>query len=113
MKIAVCGARGRAGSRIVDELLRRGHEVIALVRSGGDAGERDGVTVVVDDLSDARVTAANIAGSDALVSAYAPPGENTDVWVAVTARLREAVHASGVPRLRGVGARARWRCLRA
>lgn len=33
MKIAVIGATGKAGQKIVEEALQRGHEVTAIVRS--------------------------------------------------------------------------------
>ena len=44
-----------------------------------------------------------IKGADAVVSAYAPPQDNTDELVAVTQRLLEAVKKAGVPRLLIVG----------
>ena len=33
MKVAVIGASGRGGSRIVEELVRRGHKVTAIARN--------------------------------------------------------------------------------
>jgi putative NADH-flavin reductase len=102
MKIAVAGARGRAGSRIAAELRSRGHEVIGLVRSAS-AIALDGVSEIVDDLSDPELTALNLAGAAALVSACAPPPEATGELVAVTRRLIAAVRTSGTPRLLVVG----------
>jgi putative NADH-flavin reductase len=86
----------------VKELLSRGHQIVALVRTEG-SGAEPGTTEFVDDLSDAATTATNIAGADALVSAYAPPPEATDELVAVTRRLVEAVAQSDCPRLLVVG----------
>jgi putative NADH-flavin reductase len=103
MKIALCGATGRAGSRILNELTTRGHEVIALCRSAGTLSTREGVAVVVDDLTDAVRTAENIRGADALVSAYAPPPENVEELVGVTERLISAIDLRGVPRFLMVG----------
>ena len=41
MKVAVIGASGRGGSRIVEELARRGHQVTAIARNTGeDSGRR-------------------------------------------------------------------------
>ena len=103
MNIALCGATGRAGSRIMTELLARGHRVIVIVREEGSLSPREGVTVVVDDLTDAARTAENIKGSDALVSAYAPPAADVEELVRVTQRLVEATGRSGVPRFLMVG----------
>jgi putative NADH-flavin reductase len=44
-----------------------------------------------------------IRGADAVISAYAPPPNDTDRLVAVTQLLVEAVSRSGVPRLLMVG----------
>lgn len=103
MKVALCGATGRVGSRILNELLSRGHQVIAIVRREGTLPPREGVTVVVDDLSDSKHTAKSIGGAEALVSAYGPPPNDLDQLVGVTARLADATARSGVPRFLMVG----------
>jgi putative NADH-flavin reductase len=103
MKIALCGATGRAGGRILAELLSRGHGVLAIVRDAGSLEPREGVKVAVDDLSDPGRLARTIEGADALVSAYGPPPTDIDELVRVTERLVEAVARSGVPRLLMVG----------
>jgi putative NADH-flavin reductase len=90
----------------VNELLSRKHQVIAIVRrpdSGGALESREGVTVAVDDLSDASRTAQTIKGADAFVSAYAPPADNVEELVSVTKRLVEATALSEVPRFLMVG----------
>lgn len=103
MQVVVYGATGRAGSCIVQELLRRGHEVTGgarsaeLPRSSGVARWR------TDDLSDVGHTAQVIRGADAVISAYAPPREATDELVGVCERLAEAVEQANVPRLLVVG----------
>jgi putative NADH-flavin reductase len=58
---------------------------------------------VVDDLSDVSRTTDVIRGSDAVISAYAPPTNDTDRLVTVTQLLVEAVSRSGVARLLMVG----------
>jgi putative NADH-flavin reductase len=103
MKVVLFGATGRAGSRIMRELLSRGHQVIAVVRDGSTLQPEAGVTTVVDSLSETEKTAAAIAGADAVITAYAPPPDNTDALVAVTQLLVDAVAQSGVPRLLMVG----------
>ena len=102
MKIALCGATGKAGSRIMNELLTRGHQVLAIVRAPG-ASLPEGVKEAVDDLSDPKHTAATIKSVDALISAYAPPLNDPDELVHVTKRLVDATEQSGVPRFLMVG----------
>jgi len=101
MKIVLFGASGNAGSRILRELQSRGHEVIAAVRHP----ERlhTGTRSIYDDLAHVDKIAQTIAGVDAVVSAYAPPQDDTDQLVAVTERQIAAVGKAGVPRLIVVG----------
>jgi putative NADH-flavin reductase len=69
MKIAVIGATGHAGSRIVDELVRRGHAVTAIVRNPDKVPVHAGVTAVKGDVFDRAGLAKLLAGHDAAVSA--------------------------------------------
>lgn len=103
MKVALCGETGRAGSRILDELVRRGHEVLAIVRDEKALPTGEGVTAAVDDLASAERTAKVIHGTDALISAYGPPPGDPEELARVTKRLTEAVALSGVPRFLMVG----------
>ncbi|KAE8128015.1 MULTISPECIES: NAD(P)-dependent oxidoreductase [Bifidobacterium] len=63
--IAVIGANGRAGSRIVDEALNRGFDVTAIVR--GENRTRASKTIVKDLF---ELEAEDIAGFDAVVDAF-------------------------------------------
>jgi len=101
MKIVLYGASGNAGSRILRELQSRGHEVISAVRHHDKlpAGTRS----VHDDLGNVDKIAQTIRGADAVVSAYAPPQDDTDQLVAVTERQIGAVRKAAVPRLIVVG----------
>lgn len=69
MNIAVIGATGNAGSRIVDELLRRNHTVTAIARNPDKLAGRPGVTPKRGDVFDRPGLARLIAGHDAVVSA--------------------------------------------
>lgn len=64
MKIAVIGATGNVGQRIVAEAERRGHDVIAISRSGGTVGNGRAVQA---DLTDKAGIAGAIEGADAVV----------------------------------------------
>jgi uncharacterized protein len=106
VNVAVVGATGRAGSRIVTELLARGHTVIAVARDPAKVAEAENLTVKQDNLADPAKTAALIGQADGLVSAYAPPSDNTDELLVVTARLIDTVKKAGIPRLIVVGGAA-------
>ncbi|MFZ5734175.1 MAG: NAD(P)-dependent oxidoreductase [Pseudomonadota bacterium] len=69
MNIAVIGATGNAGSRIVDELLRRGHTVTGIARNPDKLNGRPGVTPKKGDVFDRAGLARLIEGHDAVVSA--------------------------------------------
>jgi putative NADH-flavin reductase len=103
MKVVLYGATGRAGSRILHELLSRGHRVRVVIREPGSLEAREDGEVSVDDLTELSRTTEIIRGFDALISAYAPPPNNTDGLVAVTQLFVEAVRHSGVPRFLMVG----------
>ena len=103
MKVVLYGATGRAGSRILQELLARGHQVIGVIRETSALAERNQLKTALDDLSDVNRTAEIVNGADAVISAYGPPPNDTDELVVVTKRLVEAIARSGVPRLLMVG----------
>ena len=101
MKIVLFGATGNSGQRILQELINRGHEVTAVARNISKLPST--VMAVRDDLSNADTIASVIAGADAVVSAYAPPQDNTDALLGVTERQIAAVKKAGVSRLIVVG----------
>ncbi|HZQ45046.1 MAG TPA: NAD(P)-dependent oxidoreductase [Acidobacteriaceae bacterium] len=103
MKVVVYGATGKAGNRILAELLRRGHAVVAVSRHPESLAGRPGITPVADDLSNVDKIASIIRGSDAVVSAYAPPVEDTDQLIGATDHLVQAIAKNGGPRLIVVG----------
>jgi uncharacterized protein len=90
MKIAVIGASGRGGSRIVAELVRRGHEVTAIARNPEKVVAQAQVTPKKGDLYDPGISAL-LAGHDAVVSAVHFLDSDPDTLI-------EAVRASGVKR---------------
>jgi uncharacterized protein len=103
MNVVVYGATGNAGSEIVKELLARGHKVTAVARKVSSLKAEPGLTAKTDDLSSVDAIVATIKGADAVVSAYAPPPEDTDAVLGVTEREIAAVKKAGVPRLLVVG----------
>ena len=68
MKIAIIGASGNAGSRIVAELSHRGHTVTAIARRADKVAALPNVTARAGDLFDQAGMAKLLAGHDAAVS---------------------------------------------
>ena len=73
MKLAVLGATGSTGQRIVELAVQRGHTVTAFVRAPERLGNlRQSITVRQGDLLDATELEAAISGHDAVVSGFGP-----------------------------------------
>ncbi len=99
MKIAVIGASGRAGSRIIDEALKRGHTATGIARNPEKIAARAGVAAKKGDLNHAESLTPILKGHDAVISAARFIGANA-------ASLIEAVRKAGVKRLLVVGGAA-------
>jgi putative NADH-flavin reductase len=95
-RIAIIGATGNVGSRLLEESLRRGHTVTAIARDTSALGQRDGLSTQNADVLDAGALASALAGHDAVFSAtrFATVSESAIV---------EPVKRAGVRRLLVVG----------
>jgi hypothetical protein len=98
MRVVLFGASGMIGSRILEELLSRGHQVTAVVRNPEKVTAK-GVTVVKGDVTDAISVAAAARGAEAAISAYAPPQDQPETQLAATRSLVAGLKAAGVGRL--------------
>lgn len=78
MKVAVLGATGRTGRPLVAELLRRGHEVRALVRDPGSFSV-PGVEVIAGSVTDRAAMSDLVTGVDAVLSALGPTKKEPDL----------------------------------
>jgi uncharacterized protein len=67
MNIAIIGATGNIGSRVLDEALRRRHEVTAITRDPRKLDPRAGVTVRAGSTSDGPVLTRTLKGHDAVI----------------------------------------------
>jgi uncharacterized protein len=104
VKVALYGASGKSGSRILQELVSRGHRVTAIARDPAKLPQPGpGVSVKQDDLSDPKQIAAAVEGADAVISAYAPPQDRPDEIVGVTQRQVDALRQAPNARLIVVG----------
>src|SRR2546423_1808673 len=73
MQLVVFGATGNVGQRVVAEALRRGHEVVGVVRDPAAVQSPDSrVGLVKGDATKADDVARVVRGADAVVSATSP-----------------------------------------
>lgn len=96
-KIAILGISGRAGSRIADELQRRGHTVTGIARKIEDVQARPGLSLKAADATSADALVPLLRGHDAVISATRFVG-GSDATTAIG-----ATRQAGVPRLLVVG----------
>ncbi len=96
MKIALIGATGFIGSRLLAELTSRGHQVTAIVRNPEKVAQGASVTAKKGDVYDKDGLAALLAGHDAVISAV-------HFTASDPATLLAAVKQSGVKRYLVVG----------
>jgi hypothetical protein len=96
MKIAIFGAKGRIGSRIVNEALNRGHQVTAIVRHPEEyTEEKPHLKVAKGDLFKTQDVESGTFDHDAVVCAYnytygAQPSSITEVTVPLLNGLKQA-----------------------
>lgn len=90
-KIALVGASGNVGVRILDEALLRGHEVTGMVRNPERIGLRDGLNVAQGDVADTATAAALIKGAEVLIVSIR--------WAGNAAKVLELACLAGVRRL--------------
>jgi putative NADH-flavin reductase len=102
MKVVLYGASGMIGSRVLRELLQRGHAVTAVVRNP-EKISAPGAKVVKGDVTDEGSVAATAKGADVAISAYSPPQDQPDAIVPVTHSLLAGLKKAGIKRLIFVG----------
>lgn len=95
-KVALIGASGQVGTRILKELSDRGDSVTAIARSPGKIPALPGVTAVQGDVYDREGLAQILKGHDVVVSAVRFVDSDPQL-------LLDAVRQAGVPRYIVVG----------
>lgn len=105
MKIALLGAGGMIGQRILQEALSRGHEVTAIVRDPARfTSPNPAVKVVVGDALNVDSLSAVLAGHDVLINSTSTNRDgDPQLFSKIAHTLLTAVKKSGVPRLIVVG----------
>lgn len=94
--VALIGASGQAGSRILKELAERGHRVTALARHPEHIAQLPGVTAAAVDIHDQAALSAALKGHEVVISSVHFTASNPEVLLA-------AVRASGAARYLVVG----------
>jgi hypothetical protein len=112
MKVALIGATGRIGTRILAEALARGHEVTGISRHPEQLPAHERTTGRGVDLHDVGALGEALEGHDAVIYSFGP-GMATmndpnvfDLYVRAHTAVIAAVKASGVTRLLCVGGAA-------
>lgn len=103
MKIALFGATGQVGKRIIAEALERGHDVLAVVRNPATARLDDRVLYTAGDATHALTVAGVVAGADVVVSAVGPRKAEPSMLVKAASGLAEGLAQAGVGRLVVIG----------
>ena len=96
MKVALIGATGNAGARLLAELVRRGHQVTAIVRHPENVPTLSGVMAKQGDARDQAGLAKRLAGHDAVISSVRFADSDPRVLIG-------AVKAAGMRRYLVVG----------
>ncbi len=100
MKIALIGATGFVGSKILAESLHRNHEVTALVRDISLLPTSPNLRSVQVDATDSAALAQAVEGHDVVISAFNPAKDSAGTG---TRAIIGGVKRSGVRRLLIVG----------
>lgn len=105
MKIALLGASGTIGQRILNEALTRGHYVTAVARDPSRVGaDRPNLAAVTGDALNPSSIEKAVKGHDVVISAVGPRSGDDPQMVPLAARaLVQGVSRSGVRRLLIVG----------
>lgn len=97
--VALIGASGRIGTKIAQELLRRGHSVTGIARNPEKIQAQNGLTAKAGDFTNPQSIADTLKGHDAIISAASfIPGQAEN--------LIASVRGSGVKRFLMVGGAA-------
>jgi uncharacterized protein len=108
MRIALVGATGFIGSRILAEAVSRGHTVTAICRNPEKIPAQENVRTKAVDVNDLAALTDAIGSHDIAIHACAPPREmemepKIAAQTKITTNIIEAMKARGIPRIIAVG----------
>jgi uncharacterized protein YbjT (DUF2867 family) len=101
MRIALFGATGKTGSRVLRQALEHGHTVTALVRSPEKLRQRpDALTIVEGDMKNGADVEKTVRSADAVIMAAGPVKSSPPDLMEIAARsITEAMKRAGAKRL--------------
>jgi hypothetical protein len=103
MNVVLYSPTGMIGSRVLTELVSRGHNVTAIARDPSKVPAKPGVNAVKGDIFDTTDVAAKTVGVDAVISAYGPGTGDVNDLLKATRSLIAGLDKSDVKRLIFVG----------
>ncbi|GGB80630.1 NAD(P)-dependent oxidoreductase [Dyadobacter sediminis] len=107
MKIALIGATGFVGSKVLEELVSRDHQVTAIARNLEKITlENELITLKPADILNSSEVSEAVAGNDAVISAFNPGWTNPNIYkdsIEGYKSIQEGVKQSGIKRLLVVG----------
>lgn len=109
MKIALIGATGYVGSKILTEALNRGHDVTAIVQHPEKLPQHPKLTAKAGSVFDQAALTELLKGHEAVISAFNPGHANPNLYrdtLEGAPKIFRAVEAADVPRLLVVGGAA-------
>jgi putative NADH-flavin reductase len=102
MKLTIFAASGGIGSQILEQAMRDGHEVTAVVRNPRKLTTKPGLRVVTADMMNAepKTIEASVEGADAVLSGLGA-SSNAEAGIAArgTQAIVDAMEATGVQRV--------------
>ncbi|MFI5065868.1 MAG: NAD(P)-dependent oxidoreductase [Streptosporangiales bacterium] len=100
LRLAILGATGGIGGRLLAWAVDAGHPVQVLARTAGAVPRRPGITVTVGDATDPAAVADTVAGADAVLSALGPRGAKVPhLLETAAANVTTAMAKTGARRL--------------
>lgn len=105
-KVAVIGATGFVGKKVVNELSSRGYEVNAIARDSSKIEAKNNVNAISADVNNTEEFARILKGNDAVISTFNPGWNNPNIYddfLNGAKNIEVAVEKSGVKRFITVG----------
>ncbi len=106
MKVALIGASGFVGKAVLNELLRRGHQVTALVTNPAKLQTQDGLRIVQANVMEVDKLASTLKENMAVISAFNAGWTNPNLYadfLSGSKAIQTGVKQSGVKRLLVIG----------
>lgn len=105
-KVAVIGATGFVGSKVITELANRGYKVTAVARNISKVETNENITAISADINNTETLAEILKENDAVINTFNPGWTNPNLYddfLTGSRNIEKAVVQSGVKRFITVG----------